>query len=75
MTKKTTKLTGTIIGCIGAILAFLTVCALSWIINCGIVYLICVCFGWPFSWGMATGVWLIMCLARTVFRNAITVKK
>lgn len=46
---------------------------ISWIATCGIIKLITICFGWTFSWLTATGIWLIMCLARTVFK--ITVSK
>lgn len=48
---------------------------LSWISTCGVIKLITMCFGWTFSWGVATGIWLIMCLARTIFGNTTTVKK
>lgn len=61
----------------GIIVALVTIAilGLSWIGTCGIIKLITMCFGWTFSWGIATGVWLIMCLARTVFSNNTTVKK
>ena len=36
--------------------------ALSWIITCGIIYCITICFGLSFSWGIATGIWLILLL-------------
>lgn len=42
---------------------------LSWIVTCGIIKLITMCFGWQFKWSIATGIWLVMCLARTVFKN------
>ncbi len=45
----------------------------SWIATCGIIKLITMCFGLTFKWSIATGIWLIMCLAKTVFN--ITVKK
>jgi hypothetical protein len=48
---------------------------LSWIATCGVIKLITLCFGWTFSWAIATGVWLVMCLARTVFKSTTTVKK
>lgn len=47
----------------------------SWLVTCGIIKLIAMCFGWTFSWPIATGIWLIMCLARTVFKSTTTVKK
>lgn len=46
----------------------------SWIVTCGVIKLITMCFGWKFKWSIATGIWLVMCLARTVFRNASSSK-
>lgn len=48
---------------------------LSWIITCGLVYLVTLCFGWTFKWAIATGIWLIMILAKSVFSHSTTVKK
>lgn len=65
-------------GFIAIFLAALVLAAaygISWICTCGVIKLITMCFGWTFSWGVATGIWLIMCLARTVFRQSTTVKK
>ena len=35
---------------------------LSWLICCGIIKLITLCFGLAFSWATATGIWLILIL-------------
>lgn len=75
MRNNNAKNVGTAVGCIAAILIFLAACGVSWLITCGVIKLITMCFGWTFTWGVATGVWLLMCLARTVFGNAVTVKK
>lgn len=40
---------------------------LSWIVTCGLVYLVTLCFGLTFSWGVATGVWAIMLLLKAIF--------
>ena len=40
---------------------------LSWIVTCGIVKLITMCFGWTFSWSIATYIWLIICILRLIF--------
>lgn len=58
----------------GAILLFtiiflIVVFAFSWIVTCGVIKLITICFGLKFKWSIATGIWLVMCLARTVFKN------
>lgn len=34
----------------------------SWGVTCGLVKLITMCFGWKFSWGASTGVWLLFVL-------------
>ena len=52
----------------------LAICyAISWLITCGIIKLITICFGLTFSWAIATGIWLILCLLKSVF--SVTVKK
>lgn len=33
---------------------------ISWVITCGFVKLITLCFGIGFTWAIGTGVWLIM---------------
>ena len=46
---------------------------ISWIVTCGIIKLITLCFGLTFKWSIATGIWLIICLLRSIFR--VTVRK
>ena len=36
--------------------------AIIWLVTCGIIKLITLCFGWTFSWLIATGIWLILLL-------------
>lgn len=38
--------------------------ALSWIATCGVIKLITICFDLTFKWGVATGIWLILCIAK-----------
>lgn len=59
-----------IIAC--TILVIVLAYGISWIISCGIIKLITICFGLTFTWKVATGIWLIICLLRSVFN--ITVK-
>lgn len=49
--------------------------AFSWIVTCGIVKLITLCFGWYFSWPIATGIWLIIILISSVFTQSSSSKK
>lgn len=39
----------------------------SWLIVCGIIKLITMCFGLTFKWSVATGIWLILLLLKLVF--------
>ena len=43
--------------------------AISWLITCGIFYLITLCFSLEFSWLTATGVWLVMMLLKSIFNT------
>ena len=60
---------GVIIGILLLVIGY----AISWILTCGIIKLITICFGLTFSWAIATGFWLILCLLKSVF--SVTVKK
>lgn len=42
---------------------------ISWILTCGVIKLITVCFGWKFKWLIATGIWLIMCVIQSIFQK------
>lgn len=47
---------------------------ISWAVTCGLIYLITLCFGWEYNIGIATGIWLFMFLARSIFSHTTTVK-
>ena len=53
------------------ILILILAYGISWIVTCGVIKLITLCFGWTFKWSIATGIWLIMCLASTVFKTTV----
>lgn len=56
------------------VILLLAVCyGISWIVTCGIIKLITMCFGLEFSWSIATGIWLIICILKSIFN--VTVKK
>lgn len=42
---------------------------LSWIVTCGIIKLITMCFGLTFRWSIATGIWLIICILESIFKK------
>jgi hypothetical protein len=67
-TKLTRKL-GFTVGCLLATIIFLGICTVSWIATCGLVYLITLCFDWTFSWGIGTGVWLVIILLNGIFKK------
>lgn len=48
---------------------------LSWILTCGVVKLITLCFGWTFKWSIATGIWLVGILLTGIFKSNVTVDK
>lgn len=54
------------------ILILVAAYGLSWIVTCGIIKLITMCFGLTFKWSVATGIWLIICILRSIFN--VTVK-
>lgn len=72
MKKSTANLIGT---GIGVLLVLVIAYAFSWIVTCGIIKLITMCFGLTFNWGIATGIWLIYILLKNLFSNNVTVKK
>jgi len=52
-----------------AVIGIAVLCnAFSWIITCGIIKLITVCFGLQFSWKYATGIWLLLTLLRSFLK-------
>ena len=44
--------------------------AISWAFCVGIMKLITICFSWPFSLPIATGIWLILCLLKLLFHKS-----
>ena len=65
----------TIRGTIAVLFLMAGLIAFNWIVICGIVKLITLCFGWTFSWPIATGIWLVMVLLRMVFVQSSSSKK
>ena len=54
-----------------AILILIISYGLSWVITCGIIKLITLCFGFTFSRAIATGIWLILCLLSATFKTTV----
>lgn len=49
---------------------YLLVTAVKWLITCGLIKLITLCFGLPFSWSIATGIWLVLYLLHSFFKSS-----
>lgn len=56
-------------GCLGVFAALVIVLGISWVITCGIIYLITLCFALTFDWLVATGIWLVMILLSACFKS------
>lgn len=50
-------------------LTLVTNAAVSWVVTCGLLFLACWCFEVTITLKLATGVWLLMALARSVIHN------
>lgn len=51
------------------LLALVSLVAISWICTCFIFLLITKCFDITFTWKIATGVWLCLCLLSLTFNK------
>jgi hypothetical protein len=45
----------------------------SWFITCILVKILSMCFGFTFTWKLATGIWIIILILKNIFN--VTVKK
>lgn len=43
---------------------------LSWLVTCGLVWLVCTCFSLDFSWKIATGIWGAGLIAKWIISAA-----
>ena len=58
---------GFALGCTAALIVLALYCGLSWLVTCGLVYLITLCFDVAFTWSAATGVWLVWIILNSIF--------
>lgn len=49
------------------------VVGLDWLLTCGIVKILSLCFGFIFSWKIATGVWIIIIIIQFLLINIMKV--
>ena len=43
------------------------VCGVSFLLTALLLWIVCLCFGWPWSWQMALGVWIALAGIKAVF--------
>lgn len=53
-------------GCLFCLIIYAVVAAISFAVTAGLTFLICACFSVVWSWKIAIGVWLALCLLGTV---------
>lgn len=71
MSKRSKLIVSKLAAAIVIILIFVISFGLSWIVTCGVIKLITMCFGLTFKWSIATGIWLILCLLRGSFNTTV----
>ena len=66
---------------ITVIIAIIVLYGLSWLLTCGLIYVAFLAFNWAhlyeifaiapvhFSFKVATGIWIILCILRVIFAN------
>lgn len=47
---------------------------IDWLCTCGVIKLITVCFGLTFKWSIATGIWLLLYILRSIFKVTVRSK-
>lgn len=58
---------------IALVLILIAAAGASWLITCGLVKLIGLCFGFAFGWKIGTGVWLVGVLTRCLIKNFVKI--
>lgn len=54
---------------LAALIVLAVIYTIGWAATCGLIWLITACFGLAFSWPVATGIWLILLILKSVFKN------
>jgi hypothetical protein len=57
------------LGVIGLMGILCALAAVSWIIVCGFIALLALCFGVEFNWGVATGIWIILIVVKGFMKS------
>lgn len=59
------KKTGAIV-----VIVVIVLMALSWLVTCGVVKVLSMCFSFAYSWKLATGIWLVCLMLRWIISAA-----
>lgn len=59
------KKTGAIV-----VIVVIALTALSWLVTCGVVKVLSMCFSFAYSWKLATGIWLVCLMLRWIISAA-----
>ncbi len=51
---------------IATVLAYVSVVTMSYLVTAGAFWLVCLCFGWEWSWLGSLGVWLALVFLKAV---------
>ncbi len=54
-----------------AVLAVLATCVISFFGTALLIWLICWAFALTFSWKITFGIWIIICILRSIFKTVI----
>lgn len=53
------------------LLMVIALLGLSWVVTVGLVKLITLCFGLEFSLKIATGIWIVILILRSIFKTTV----
>lgn len=59
-------------GCAVALFIVFLVVLLNFLVSAGIVYVLSICFGFIFTWKLALGIFILMCLVSSIFGNKLS---
>lgn len=57
----------------GVSVTLIAIYGVNWLVTCGLIKLITMCFDLTFSWGISTGIWLITIILKSIFKSNTTV--
>ena len=61
-------------GCLIALLIFVTAIVVDFLVTSGLVWLVCFAFGLIFSWRIVIGIWAVVVLLQAIFGKNVVLK-